>query len=312
MAVVVEREDQMKTINDLKKEYSEVPVPEEGRQRMEEAVWRARADRRRMAGRRLLRRIPAAAAVFLFSMLVLGLNTNEAFARDMSEVPVFGAFARVLTVRSFEEQDRNVNVRVEMPGIQIAGDTADVDAKAGQTGVEQVNEEIRQALNQFVEDAKALTEEYREEYLATGGTEEEWEARGIEILTSYEVKSQTDSVLSLELICTESWASVYGDYLYYNVDLTTGEKITLKDMLGDRYQEIVDESVRRQIKERMAADENVTYWTEEDEKFGMNAFDGITEDTRFYINEAGNPVIVFEKYEIAPGYMGWPEFEITA
>ena len=34
------------------------------------------------------------------------------------------------------------------------------------------------------------------------------------------------------------------------------------------------------------------------------------EDTRVYINEAGNPVIVFDKYEIAPGCMGSPEFKL--
>ena len=36
----------------------------------------------------------------------------------------------------------------------------------------------------------------------------------------------------------------------------------------------------------------------------------VTADTPFYINEKGNPVVVFEKYEIAPGFMGRPEFEI--
>ena len=41
------------------------------------------------------------------------------------------------------------------------------------------------------------------------------------------------------------------------------------------------------------------------------AFKTITDETPFYINESGNPVIVFAKYEIAPGYMGYQEFEIT-
>ena len=31
----------------------------------------------------------------------------------------------------------------------------------------------------------------------------------------------------------------------------------------------------------------------------------------FYINEAGNPVVVFQKYEIAPGSSGVLEFEIA-
>ena len=39
-------------------------------------------------------------------------------------------------------------------------------------------------------------------------------------------------------------------------------------------------------------------------------FTGISEDTAFYINENNRPVIVFEKYEIAPGSSGEIEFEI--
>ena len=41
-------------------------------------------------------------------------------------------------------------------------------------------------------------------------------------------------------------------------------------------------------------------------------FEGITENQKFYVNENGNVVIVFDKYEIAPGYMGMPEFEIQS
>lgn len=41
------------------------------------------------------------------------------------------------------------------------------------------------------------------------------------------------------------------------------------------------------------------------------AFLGISEDAKFYINENNRPVIVFEKYEIAPGSSGKIEFEIA-
>ena len=40
-------------------------------------------------------------------------------------------------------------------------------------------------------------------------------------------------------------------------------------------------------------------------------FVGISEDVKFYINGHNRPVIVFEKYEIAPGSAGEVEFEIT-
>ena len=36
----------------------------------------------------------------------------------------------------------------------------------------------------------------------------------------------------------------------------------------------------------------------------------ITEETSFYVNENGMRVIVFDEYEVAPGYMGIVEFEI--
>ncbi len=36
----------------------------------------------------------------------------------------------------------------------------------------------------------------------------------------------------------------------------------------------------------------------------------LNEDTAFYINSSGNPVIVFDKYEVGPGFMGEQEFEI--
>ena len=47
------------------------------------------------------------------------------------------------------------------------------------------------------------------------------------------------------------------------------------------------------------------YFTQED-----GGFRSIQEDQGFYVNERGNVVVVFLKYEIAPGYMGTQEFEI--
>lgn len=58
----------------------------------------------------------------------------------------------------------------------------------------------------------------------------------------------------------------------------------------------------------MAADEMVMYWL--DSETPEWNFKSITEDRTFYINEAGKLVIVFDEYEVAPGYMGSVEFEI--
>jgi hypothetical protein len=59
----------------------------------------------------------------------------------------------------------------------------------------------------------------------------------------------------------------------------------------------------------MAQDENKIYFIKsEDEPSG---FDKITDETNFYINENGGVVIVFDEYEVAPGYMGVVEFNVS-
>ena len=143
--------------------------------------------------------------------------------------------------------------------------------------------------------------EYRQAFLDTGGTQEEWAAHKLEIRVWYEIKSQTENYLSLMVSGSESWSSAYGETRYYNIDLKSGSLVTLKDLLGDDYADIVNTSIREQMKQRT----DVTFWTPE-----QGGFTGISDHVRFYINAADHPVIVFEKYEIAPGSEGQPEFEI--
>ena len=50
---------------------------------------------------------------------------------------------------------------------------------------------------------------------------------------------------------------------------------------------------------------------EEEYFHGESGFQSIADDQAFYLNQAGNPVVLFDKYEIAPGYMGAQEFEIV-
>ena len=80
--------------------------------------------------------------------------------------------------------------------------------------------------------------------------------------------------------------------------------VTLKDLLGSDYVELVNESIKEQIAERQKSGE--VFFTAEE-----GGFAGISEDTKFYINENNRPVIVYEQYEIAPGSSGEITFEIT-
>ena len=181
-----------------------------------------------------------------------------------------------------------------------------------ETFVGDINQEIQTIVDDYVADAKQKFAEYKEAFFATGGTEEEWGNRDIAVNVDYEVKYQQGNILSMVLITDEAWVSAYGVRYYYNLDLSQNRQLTLQDLLGDNYVEIANESIIRQMKERDAADENAVYWG-----IGKAADDGmidgfqtVDENTSFYINADGNPVVCFEKYEVAPGYMGFQEFEI--
>ena len=85
--------------------------------------------------------------------------------------------------------------------------------------------------------------------------------------------------------------------------------------MGASYIEEVSASIRQQIEERIASDDSLAYFgygsmAEDDALLGIEGFSTIAENQDFYINEAGEVVIVFAKYDIAPGYMGFQEFTV--
>ena len=62
------------------------------------------------------------------------------------------------------------------------------------------------------------------------------------------------------------------------------------------------------LKQRMEEDPSLVYWTE-DSDMGQD-FIELGADHNFYFDDSGNLVIPFDEYEVAPGYMGSPEFTI--
>lgn len=279
----------MKSMEEAKRKYDEIPIPSELSKRVGKEIERANMKRKKILvfRRRVQKGTAAAAAVVV--LFTAALNTNTAFAETAGQLPVIGPVARVLTFRSYQTEEEDLKISVEIPTIEMISEDMN--------GLEQsVNEEILALCEQYAQAAKIRAEEYRQAFLDTGGTEEEWAAHNIEIKVWYEVKSQTDEYLSLAIMGTENWSSAYSETKYYNFDLKEGKLVTLQDILGDEYQQIANESIQNQMKEN-----SEIYWDD---------FEGIQEDTPFYLNESGNPVIVFEKYEIAPGSEGQQEFEI--
>ena len=96
---------------------------------------------------------------------------------------------------------------------------------------------------QYKEEAQKSIDEYKEAFIATGGTEEEFEAKNIEVVVDYEVKADNEKYISFVISMYENWLSSSARYIYYNLDAHTGETITLKDLLGEDYINIANLSL---------------------------------------------------------------------
>lgn len=291
-------------IYNSKREYDNLPVPDELNNIIDAAVANAESNKnkinlkRTFSGFRVTAVLCAVAVIFCIVML----NVNKSFAMAAKEVPVIGQLASIVTWVDYEEENENRVINVRLPKME---NSSRDDLK------NRINNEIRVKINTVVTEAEKRAEEYRQAFLATGGSEDEWHP--LEIYVDYEVKCNTNNILSFVITKSESYASVYTEKYYYNIDMETGKELELSDLLGPDYINTTNEIIRQQIEERISSDENAMFFGYcEDDDFIDMKFKTISDDTKFYVNDKEQAVIVFDKYEIAPGYMGFVEFVIAS
>ena len=284
----------MSILKKAKQTYNLIEIPQELGYVVNRAVHENKVHKRESM-RTWLKGATATLAT-TFALFVILLNTNESFAKAMEDVPIIGSIAEVFTVREYKEESEVELIEAKIPAIRNTGNT-DLENR--------INYEISSKINEVLEEAKQRAEEYKNAVLATGGTMEDFIPTQINI--DYEITYQDEKLISFVITKSESFASAYQEQYFYNIDIENGKELNLKDVLGANYKEIVDAEVNKQIAERKAQDEeNNLYFTPEE-----GGFSGIdNEYQEFYINEDKKVTIVFQKYDIAPGYMEIQNFVI--
>ena len=264
-----------------KEEYDQIPVPQEARDKIEAGIMRARLEKKRSDRMKNMKRtgVTAAALVLTFGIAV---NASPVVAQAMDGIPVIGSIARVVTIRNYNEStDNGMMADISVP--QIDGNVAanaEMDAYA-----------------------KELIARYEKEVVAQLGQEEGHYA----LESSYEVVSDNDKYVSIRINTVETMASGAEFVKIFTVDKATGQTVSLKDYLNSPEKlEAVSQNIKDQMAAQMAEDEGKIYFTEGE----VGGFTGLTGDENFYLNEAGELVIVFGEYEVAPGYMGTVSFTI--
>lgn len=231
-------------------------------------------------------------AVAFSAAIICMLNFSPAFAKAAQQIPAAGTLFRFFTFREYRFEDEIKYVDINIPKFVNTG-KADLEKR--------VNQEIQHFVNQEIKSSEQNAKDYYESFIETGGKKEEFEPLGITI--DYKVNYMSNEVVSFTISKYETRFSAYNDDAFYNIDMETGNCMTIRDYLGKDYKKLIADTVKSQI-EALPEETKALFWED------LVIENLISESMPYYIDENKNAVVVFEKYEIAVGAAGKLEFTI--
>ena len=274
----------------LKEKYESVEVPKEAKERMKMGMEQAKKEKKNKKIVYFRRAGIGVAAACLCMVALPNISSGTAYA--LQKIPVIGSIAKVVTFRDYTDNTNDFEASVEVPQIT---DTAE-NAKE----IEQTNKTI---------------EEYADEMIAQYEKElKETEGLGkCELKSIYQVIREDEQDLVLEIDTEVVMASGAQYKKVFNIDKNTGKIKKLADYFKEdsNYIDVLTKEIKRQMREQMKADEEKIYFLDSDDGLDEMDFKKLPEDADFYFDTDGNLVVLFDEYEVAPGYMGAVSFTIN-
>ena len=275
-------------MNKFRNEYENIEIPDELEFLVRTTI---KEQEKKMKRKNIINKSVIAAAV-AGVVFVGSINLSSEISYALSEVPVLGSIVRVLTFKTFELKDNNFDAQLKTPAIE------GLDSKLEAMLNEKYLDENQKLYDDFMKEIDELKKADMDE-------------AHMGIASGYEVKTDTDKLLVIGRYVVNTAGSSSTTIKYDTIDKQNKLLITLPSLFKDEaYIDIISENIKAQMKEQMK-DENNVYWLE-DEMMGDENFSKIDKNQSFYITKDNQLVIAFDKYEIAPGYMGNPEFIIPS
>ena len=250
------------------------PLPEDYAQRVQDTC--AALEDRPPARRRSFRHWGGwlAAALALF---VAVPNVSPAAAAAMAEIPVLGGLVEIVTFHRYAYDDGHSSADVTVPEL------------SGGQSAQAVSGEVQAYTDRLLAEFQAQQETVGEGH------------QGLYVTSS--VVTDTPEWFTLRIDATRTQASGYDFSRFYHIDKTTDETVVLADLFREDadYAQVLSEEVQAQMAAQTAADPSVTYFPDQLT---------IPADQNFCWSEAGDLVLIFDEYAVAPGSMGMPEFSI--
>lgn len=272
----------------LKEIHEQTPIPEELDAIVNQAIYKGTHNNAKKTNS--YKGMISVAACF--TAFIVLLNTNQTFAETLHNIPILNRICEVFTFREYEFEDELKIMNIKIPHISNTGNT-ELEKR--------INYHISSIIQEEVDEFEIRVKEWYDAFIQTGGKPEEFMPREIDI--NYEIKSSNEEYVSFIITKYETTASAYCEQYFYNIDLKSGRELTIKDLIGSSYKEVVTKQIEEQLEN---LDEERKFYLFDD----IVISDLISENTEFFINQDGNLVVVFNKYEIAAGAAGMFEFII--
>ncbi|MCZ8541218.1 DUF3298 domain-containing protein [Psychrobacillus sp. FSL K6-2365] len=276
----------MSKLHESKKQYDDIEIPTELQQVVSKSIQNAKKEQSRKmpSFKKFGIGFVAAAAIFIASV-----NINPALAQSLSTVPILGSIVQVISIQEITIDEDTYNADLKVPNV---------------TGL--TNKELENSLNEkYIAENKALYESFQKEMEA----QKEVGGGHLGVVSTYEVVTDTDEILSISRYEANIVGSSSTTMRTDTIDKKNEVLITLPSLFKDDqgYIETISTYIKGEMTKQMAEDEMNMYWIASEEEIG---FESIRPDQTFSITADHKLTISFDKYEVAPGYMGVITFEI--
>jgi len=277
-------------IEKLKKEFNSIEVPDEIDFIVKNALQKSKKITRERSFFNMIKKTGIAAAVS-FAVFIVSINSIPAMAKSLLNVPFVGSLVKVFVFTDYKLNEDGFEANISVPNI---------------SGLE--DKQLENKLNEkFIREGQKLYSDFLEQMEKIKSDEN---GGHYSINSGYEIYTDNEDVFSIGIYDTSVMASSATEYKTYTIDKKNNAVVTLESLFKDKsYVDVISENIKTQMKEQMNADENKSYFIY-NETISDDGFKQIKVNQNFYISNAGKLVIMFDDYEVAPGYMGSPKFEI--
>lgn len=272
----------MDPLHRAKQDYNQINIPDDLDQLVSQSIHQGKAFNKKATmnkGFKLALTACCGLIIFCFPHVFASVNQND-------------NQSGILHSWSLSSKDESSSVQANVPFL-ASYDDSELS--------KEINQEIFEIIDEKIQFVKAEAME-NDNLSREKSIPDDMPEAMHDLYIDYRIQYESEDIVSFVISIENAYLSVEHFNYYYTLNIQEKKELTLSDFIQDGQIELINQEIKNQIQQRELEDDNNCFFHDE------NEFTSIKENQSFYINENKQLVLVFERYEIAPGYMGEVEF----